>query len=79
MLSLYNAMFWVLGMDHVISESYYNETILQTYSEKMDIIAISYSSFVKTYKKKFGSHGYIKIILNQCYNEVCYKGLHCIP
>ena len=27
--SLYTAMFWSIGMDHVISESHYNGTILQ--------------------------------------------------
>ena len=35
--SLYNAIFDVIGMDHVISEPFYKGTILQRYYKKMTI------------------------------------------
>ena len=38
----------------------------------------SYNSFVKFHCKRFGSHNMIELNQNLCYEEVCYKGLHCV-
>ena len=70
-------------MDHVISESYYKGTILQSNNRKMTISwSFSYDSFVKfNGKKKWApQHDHVSSVLyqNLYYNEVCNLGTaHC--
>ena len=63
-----------IGMDSVMSESYYKGTILQRNYRKMTILwSFSYNSFIKFHGKKFGSHS-----MAVSYPRCVLKGLHCL-
>ena len=60
-----------IGMDPVISESFYKETILQrNYRKKV----ISIPKMTSHDKKNIVSHNITVLCPNLCYNEVCFRG-----
>ena len=73
---LYNAMFWVIIMDHVISEPYYNDTILQcqTYRHVHFLIIHYYKDMYKKVWELQHNRDKIKgytVFLNYLFLKIC--------